>query len=88
MNHDEQIEVMRRAIKLLADQYANAELAGRRFTREARVAARLSGHHNVVTIYEQWQSGKQVTVWPQDQVGGPLQYPAKPFAQRETPFLL
>jgi hypothetical protein len=36
----------------------------------------------VATIYEQWQNGKQVTVWPQDQVGGPIQYPAKPFSQR------
>ena len=40
------------------------------------------GTGNVVTIYEQWQSGKQVTVWPPDQVGGQIQYPAKPFAQR------
>jgi branched-chain amino acid transport system substrate-binding protein len=40
------------------------------------------GTGNVPTIYEQWQSGKQVTVWPQDQVGGPFQYPAKPFSQR------
>ena len=35
-----------------------------------------------VTFYEQWQNGKQVTVWPPDQVGGPIQYPAKPFSQR------
>jgi len=40
------------------------------------------GTGNVVTIYEQWQNGKQVTVWPPDQVGGPMQYPAKPFGQR------
>jgi serine/threonine-protein kinase len=40
------------AIKLLAAPYANDELAGRRFTREARAAARLSGHTNVVTIYD------------------------------------
>ena len=40
------------------------------------------GTGKVVTIYEQWQNGKQVTVWPQDQVGGPIQYPAKPFSQR------
>jgi len=40
------------------------------------------GTGKVVTIYEQWQNGKQVTVWPPDQVGGPIQYPAKPFAQR------
>lgn len=40
------------AIKLLAERYAHDELAGRRFTREARAAARLSGHPNVVTIYD------------------------------------
>ena len=40
------------------------------------------GTGNVATIYEQWQNGAQVTVWPQDQVGGPIQYPAKPFSQR------
>lgn len=40
------------AIKLLADPYAHDELAGRRFTREARAAARLSGHPNVVTIFD------------------------------------
>jgi serine/threonine-protein kinase len=40
------------AIKLLAAPLANDELAGRRFTREARAAARLSGHINVVTIYD------------------------------------
>jgi serine/threonine-protein kinase len=40
------------AIKLLAERYANDDLAGRRFKREARAAARLSGHPNVVTIYD------------------------------------
>jgi len=40
------------AIKLLAEPYADDELAGRRFTREARAAARLSGHAHVVTIYD------------------------------------
>lgn len=40
------------AIKLLAEPYAHNELAGRRFMREARAAARLSGHANVVTIYD------------------------------------
>src|SRR5947209_11222565 len=40
------------AIKLLAEPYAHDELAGRRFKREARAAARLSGHPNVVTIYD------------------------------------
>jgi serine/threonine-protein kinase len=40
------------AIKILADPYAHDEFAGRRFKREARAAARLSGHPNVVTIYD------------------------------------
>jgi serine/threonine-protein kinase len=40
------------AIKLLAEPFAHDELAGRRFKREARAAARLSGHANVVTIYD------------------------------------
>jgi serine/threonine-protein kinase len=40
------------AIKVLAERYAHDKLAGRRFTREARAAARLSGHPNVVTIYD------------------------------------
>jgi serine/threonine-protein kinase len=40
------------AIKLLAEPYAHDEVAGRRFKREARAAARLSGHANVVTIYD------------------------------------
>lgn len=49
--HDHTLD-RRVAIKLLGDAYANDELAGRRFTREARAAARLSGHTNVVTIYD------------------------------------
>jgi serine/threonine-protein kinase len=40
------------AVKLLAERYAHDELAVRRFKREARAAARLSGHPNVVTIYD------------------------------------
>ena len=44
------------AIKLLAEPYAHDEVAARRFKREARVAARLSGHSNVVTIYDVGQA--------------------------------
>jgi tRNA A-37 threonylcarbamoyl transferase component Bud32 len=40
------------AIKLLADRYAYDEMAVQRFKREARVAARLSGHQNIVTIFD------------------------------------
>jgi serine/threonine-protein kinase len=40
------------AIKLLAEGYAADERAVRRFMREARAAARLSGHPHVITIYD------------------------------------
>ena len=40
------------AIKLLGEQFAYDESAGRRLEREARAAARLSGHRHVVTIYD------------------------------------
>src|SRR3982074_2273565 len=40
------------AIKLLAEQFMDDEHAVRRFKREARTAAHLSGHPNVVTIYD------------------------------------
>ncbi len=40
------------AIKLLAERFAQDESAVRRFKREARTAAQLSGHVNVVTIYD------------------------------------
>jgi serine/threonine protein kinase len=40
------------AIKLLAERFAAEEDANGRFTREARAAARLSGHPHVVMIYD------------------------------------
>ena len=40
------------AIKLLAEQFAHDPAAIRRFKREARAAARLSGHPHVVTIFD------------------------------------
>src|SRR5438270_579251 len=40
------------AVKLLAEPFARDEVAVRRFKREARAAARLSGHPHVVTIYD------------------------------------
>ena len=81
-------------VQVLADALGRAESFDRDGLRSAIAATSMptsvigpisfnpDGTGDVVTIYEQWQSGKQVTVWPQDQVGGPIQYPAKPFSQR------
>jgi serine/threonine-protein kinase len=40
------------AVKLLSPAYARDETAVRRFEREARAAARVSGHRHVVTVYD------------------------------------
>ena len=40
------------AIKLLADHFADDFIAVRRFKREARTAARVSAHPNIVTIFD------------------------------------
>jgi branched-chain amino acid transport system substrate-binding protein len=81
-------------VQVLADALGRADTFDRDGLRNAIAATQMQssvigpvsfnadGTGNVVTIYEQWQSGKQVTVWPQDQVGGPVQYPAKAFNQR------
>src|SRR5205085_12587308 len=53
--HDRTLE-RKVAIKVLAGPYAHDELAVRRFRREGRTAARLSGHRNVVTIYDVGQA--------------------------------
>ncbi|MGH2887940.1 MAG: serine/threonine-protein kinase, partial [Solirubrobacteraceae bacterium] len=45
------------AIKLLAERFAYDDGAMERFMREARAAARLSGHPNVVMIYDVGETG-------------------------------
>jgi hypothetical protein len=40
------------AIKILAERFAHDQLAVRRFKREARAAARVCGHHHVVTVFD------------------------------------
>ena len=40
------------AIKVLAERFARDEAIRRRFTREALAAAKLSGHPNIVTIFD------------------------------------
>jgi tetratricopeptide (TPR) repeat protein len=44
------------AVKLLASRFAHDDAAVRRFKREARTAARLSAHANVVTIFDVGQT--------------------------------
>jgi len=45
------------AVKLLAEPYVADDAARRRFSREARAAARVSGDPNIVTIYDVGDAG-------------------------------
>jgi serine/threonine-protein kinase len=49
---NDELLARRVAVKVLASGYAADAAAMRRFKREARTAARVSGHPNVVTIYD------------------------------------
>ena len=40
------------AVKVLAERFANDDMAMRRFKREARAAARVANHPHVVTIFD------------------------------------
>jgi branched-chain amino acid transport system substrate-binding protein len=81
-------------VQVLADAVSRSDSLDRDAVRAALASTNMSqsvigpvsfnpdGTGNVATIYVQWQSGKQVTVWPKDQAGGEMLYPAKPFSQR------
>lgn len=51
-------------------------------TVEGPVTFNPDGTGNVVTVFDQWQNGKQELVWPLDQQTKPVAYPATPFDQR------
>jgi hypothetical protein len=40
------------------------------------------GTGQVITVFNQWQSQKQVLVWPKDVAVAPFQYPAKTWSER------
>src|SRR5918992_2478303 len=60
------------AIKLLAERYARDEAIRRRFTREALAAARLSGHPNIVTIFDVGEADERPFIVMEYLPGGTL----------------
>src|SRR5918992_3641914 len=60
------------AIKLLAERFARDEAVRRRFTREALAAARLSGHPNIVTIFDVGEADERPFIVMEYLPGGTL----------------
>jgi serine/threonine-protein kinase len=58
------------AVKVLAPGYAADPAARRRFTREARAAARVSDHQNVVTIFDTGEHDGQAFIVMEHFAGG------------------
>ncbi len=82
------------AVQILFDAAARAsKLGDRDALRDAIAATSLTtvggpikfkpdGSAEMLTVFNQWQGGKQVLAWPKDQVVTPFQYPAKPWKER------
>ena len=81
------------AVQILADSIQRARSLDRDAIRDAISATDMdtvAGHvtfnpdgtGNVVTIINQWQDGKQALVWPPDQAGASILYPATPWKDR------
>src|SRR5947207_15355255 len=58
------------AVKVLAAGFASDPAATRRFKREARAAARVSGHPNVVTIFDVGEYDGQAFIVKEHLAGG------------------
>ncbi|MBI4786064.1 MAG: amino acid ABC transporter substrate-binding protein [Chloroflexi bacterium] len=71
-----------RANSLDRDALREAIAATDMMTVEGPVKFNADGTGQVITIFDQWQAGKQELIWPTDQQTKPIAYPAKPFDQR------
>src|SRR5437764_5382873 len=60
------------AIKVLFDRYADDQAVRARFRREALAAARLSGHPNIVTIFDVAEYRGRPMIVMEYLAGGPL----------------
>jgi serine/threonine protein kinase len=61
------------AVKVLAEPYVQDEAARKRFAREARAAARLSGDSNIVTIYDVGEAAERPYIVMEFMGGGSLE---------------
>jgi hypothetical protein len=61
------------AVKVLAERYANDESLRERFKREALAAARLSGNHNIVTIFDVGEHAGRPIIVMEHLAGGSLE---------------
>ncbi len=80
-------------VQILADALGRAPTYTRDALRDAIAATNMDtvigpvkfnadGTGQVITIFDQWQNGKQELIWPLDQPTKPIAYPAVPFDQR------
>lgn len=81
------------AVQILFDAVKRAGKADRDALRDALAATDMTtvvgpvkfnpdGTAQVITVMDQWLGGKQVLIWPKDQAGQAIDYPAKPWSGR------
>jgi branched-chain amino acid transport system substrate-binding protein len=80
-------------VQIIADALGRAPTYSRDALRDAIAATNTEtvigpvkfnpdGTGQVITVFDQWQNGKQELIWPLDQQTKPIAYPAVPFDQR------